>query len=291
MTLTQAFSSKTIDDVRRYWDARPCNIRHSPKAVGTREYFDEVEARKYLVEPHIPAFAEFERWKGKKVLEVGCGIGTDTIRFARAGARVTAVDLSEESLAVAQRRAAVFGLEDRISFHRVDAERLSEIVPVETYDLVYSFGVVHHTPHPENAVREIRKYMGPQSVLKMMVYHRYSYKVLWILLACGKGAFWKLDELIARHSEAQTGCPVTYSYSRKSVRDLLKGLTVETTRVDHIFPYKVPEYKCYEYKKTWLFRWMPAALFRFLEMRWGWHLCVTARMKGLGPGGKDEGSA
>jgi len=273
--------------VRRYWNARPCNIRHSPKPVGSREYFDEVEARKYRVEPHIPAFAEFERWKGKKVLEIGCGIGTDTIRFARAGARVTAVDLSEESLAVAKRRAGVFGLEDRISFHRVDAERLSEVVPVETYDLIYSFGVIHHTPHPENAVREIRKYMGPQSVLKMMVYHRHSYKVLWILLAFGNGAFWKLDELIARHSEAQTGCPVTYSYSRRSVRDLLKGLTVESAGVEHIFPYRIAEYKRYEYKKTWLFRRMPASLFRFLERRWGWHLCVTARAEGVRPGGQE----
>jgi len=266
--------------VRRYWDARPCNIRHSPKQVGTREYFEEVEARKYLVEPHIPWFAQFERWNGKKVLEIGCGIGTDTMRFARAGAHVTAVDLSEESLGLARTRATVFGLQDRITFYQANAERLSEIVPVDTYDLVYSFGVIHHTPHPENAISQIRRYMGPASVLKMMVYHRYSYKVLWILLTQGKGAFWKLDELIARHSEAQTGCPVTYSYSRKTVRKLLEGLTVESAEVEHIFPYSIPEYKRYEYKKAWPFRWMPASLFRFLEKWVGWHLCVTARMEG-----------
>jgi len=245
--------------------------------VGSREYFDEVEARKYFVEPHIPAFAEFERWNGKKVLEIGCGIGTDTIRFARAGARVTAVDLSQESLAVARKRAAVFGLEDRITFHEADAEHLSEIVPVETYDLVYSFGVIHHTPHPKNVIREIRKYMGPQSLLKIMVYHRYCTKVLWILLRCGKGAFWKLDELIARHSEAQTGCPVTYSYSRRTVRDLLEGFTVASAKVDHIFPYSIPEYKRYEYRKVWYFRALPANVFRWLERRLGWHLCVEAR--------------
>src|ERR1700742_3970738 len=131
--------AKTIADVRAYWDARPCNIRHSAKPVGTREYFDEVEARKYFVESHIPRFAAFERWKGKKVLEIGCGIGTDTISFARAGAHVTAVDLTEKSLEVARRRAAVFGLEDRIDFIQANAEKLSGCLPPETYDLVYSF--------------------------------------------------------------------------------------------------------------------------------------------------------
>ncbi|MGE5296557.1 MAG: class I SAM-dependent methyltransferase, partial [Solirubrobacterales bacterium] len=266
----------------QYWDARPCNIRHSPKPVGSREYFDEVEARKYFVEPHIPAFAEFERWNGKKVLEIGCGIGTDTMRFARAGAHVTAVDLSQESLAVAARRATVFGLEDRVTFYQADAERLSDSVPVETYDLVYSFGVIHHTPHPENAIAEIRRYMGPGSTLKLMVYHRYSYKVLWILLKYGKGAFWKLDELVARHSEAQTGCPVTYTYSRKSVRDLAKGFTVDRIMVDHIFPYRIPEYTRYQYKKVWYFGMLPAPVFRWLENRAGWQLCLDASLNSAG---------
>jgi len=69
--------------------------------VGTKQYFDEVEARKYFVEYHIPGFAKFARWRGKKVLEIGCGIGTDTINFARAGAQVTTVDLSGKSMELA----------------------------------------------------------------------------------------------------------------------------------------------------------------------------------------------
>jgi len=274
----KAFADKTIENVRDYWNNRPCNIRHSKKDVGSREYFDEVEKRKYFVEPHIPLFAEFENWEGKKVLEIGCGIGTDTMNFARAGATVTAVDLSDESLQLARKRAEIFGLQDRITFIQANAERLSEFVPVETYDLIYSFGVIHHTPHPENVVREIRKYMGPQSTFRMMVYNRYSWKVFWILLKYGKGAFWKLDELVAKYSEAQTGCPVTYTYSQKSVRKMLDGFIVDQAAVDHIFPYSISEYARYEYKKVWYFAMLPERLFRNLERRLGWHLCVQSRL-------------
>ena len=96
--------------------------------MGSKEYFDEVEARKYLVEPHIPGFAEFERWKGKRVLEVGCGIGTDSINFARAGAQLTAVDLSSESLKIARQRAEVMGVADRIEFVQANAEELTSAV-------------------------------------------------------------------------------------------------------------------------------------------------------------------
>src|SRR4051812_9091376 len=71
--VTTQFEQVPVEQVRDYWNRRPCNIRHSPKPVGTREYFDEVEARKYFVEPHIPGFAEFSRWAGKEVLEIGCG--------------------------------------------------------------------------------------------------------------------------------------------------------------------------------------------------------------------------
>src|SRR5712664_4565543 len=102
------FADMEIARVRDYWNDRPCNIRHSTAPVGTREYFEEVEARKYFVEYHIPGFAQFERWRGRRVLEIGCGIGTDTINLARHGARVTAVDLSEKSLEIARQRAEIY---------------------------------------------------------------------------------------------------------------------------------------------------------------------------------------
>jgi 2-polyprenyl-3-methyl-5-hydroxy-6-metoxy-1,4-benzoquinol methylase len=276
-----SFEDTPIAAVRAYWNARPCNIRHSTKPVGTREYYDEVEARKYFVEPHIPRFAEFERWNGKKVLEIGCGIGTDTINFARAGAQVTAVDLTEQSLQVARQRAKVFGLEDRIQFIQADAEKLSESVPVQPYDLVYSFGVIHHTPDPNRVLDEIRKYVTAESTVKIMVYNRWSWKVFWILFVYGKGQFWKLDRLVAEYSEAQTGCPVTYSCSRTEGRRWFesRGFRVTDVMVDHIFPYSIAEYVQYRYQVVWYFRWMPKTLFRALERAFGWHLCLTAKLR------------
>lgn len=275
---TRLFDKVPLAAVRKYWNDRPCNIRHSTKPVGSEEYFNEVERRKYAVEPHILQFAEFERWSGKRVLEIGCGIGTDTINFARHGAQVTAVDLSDNSLSVALKRAEVFEVQDRIRFIQADAEHLSEFVPVEPYDLVYSFGVIHHTPHPERVLDQIRLYLKPGTTVKIMVYHRWSWKVLWILLSYGKGKFWRLDQLIAENSEAQTGCPVTYAYSRRQGRRLLEscGLSVKGIRVDHIFPFRIPDYTVYRYVRVWYFRWMSRWLFHGLERVAGWHLCLNA---------------
>ncbi len=282
MTKVPTLSSVPIERVRDFWDSRPCNLRHSPAAAGTREYFDQVEERKYLVEPHIPGFAEFERWRGRRVLEIGCGLGTDTINFARAGARVSVIELSERSLELARKRAELYGCENEIDFYHGNAEDLASVVPVEPFDLIYSFGVIHHTPHPERVLAALPAYMAPRARLKLMVYHRYAWKVLWIVLTQGQGRFWRLQELVSRHSEAQSGCPVTFTYSRQAFKKLLAahGFEAEEARVDHIFPYRIPDYVEYRYRKVWYFRWMPAFAFRWLERRFGWHLLVTARLAG-----------
>ena len=273
------FEAVPIQSVESYWDRRPCNVRHSTAPIGTRQYFDEVERRKYFVEPHIPGFARFPEWGGKRVLEVGCGIGTDTINFARAGAHVTAVDLSRESLALARERASVFELADRIDFIQADVEALSEILPVQPFDLIYSFGVLHHTPHPDVAARQLRRYATDRTVLKVMVYHRLSWKTLGLLASSGKGKFWKLDAVVAEGSEAQTGCPVTYSYSKRRAREWLEnaGFRVEECAIDHVFPYRIADYIEYRYVKEPWFRPLPRPVFRVLEKSLGWHLLVTGQ--------------
>jgi 2-polyprenyl-3-methyl-5-hydroxy-6-metoxy-1,4-benzoquinol methylase len=272
-----SFGETSIESVRDFWNRRPCNVRHSPRTVGSREYFDEVELRKYFVEPHIPAFAQFERWHGKRVLEIGCGIGTDTMNFARAGASVTAVDLSEESLEIARRRATAYGLSN-ISFHCGNAEELSEFLAIEPYDLVYSFGVIHHTPHPERVIAQVRKYARPGTILKIMLYHRRSWKAFEILLREAHGQFWKFSKLLARHSEAQIDSPVTYSYSKREARQLLQSFVVDDMAIEHIFPYRVPDYVQYRYVKVWYLRNLPLTLFHWLERCFGWHLCISAHL-------------
>ncbi len=270
-----AESTSVIDQVRAYWNRRPCNIRHSTRPVGSREFFDEVEARKYFVEPHIPAFADFARWRSKKVLEIGCGIGTDSINFARAGADITVVDISDESLALCKQRFDVFGL--KANFFQGDAEELSSFVPVEKYDLIYSFGVIHHTPHPERVFEQLKQYCKPETELRIMLYSRWSWKVFWIIFGYGKGAIWKADELVREYSEAQTGSPVTYYYSFNGVRRLMRDYQVEKISKDHIFPYVIDRYVKYEYEWVWYLRWMPMPLFRWLEHRLGWHTLIWAR--------------
>jgi SAM-dependent methyltransferase len=273
------FQAVPVDRVRAYWDSRPCNLRHSPLPVGSRGYFEEVERRKYFVEPHIPAFADFSRWTGKRVLEIGCGIGTDTVNFARNGADITAVDLSEESLGILRRRAEVFDVSSRIRVVRSDVEKLSATLPVEPYDLIYSFGALHHTPLPDRALGELRKFAHEKTSLRLMVYHRWSTKVLGIVLRHGKGQLWKAARLVAEHSEAQTGCPVTYTFSRASAAEWLRrgGFELEQSRVHHIFPFQVAGYREFRYVKRWYWRALPPPLFRALERSVGWHLCLTAR--------------
>lgn len=253
-----------IQEVERYWDARPCNILHSPNRPGSLQYFNEVENRKYFVEPHIPKFAEFEKWKGKKVLEIGCGIGTDAANFARAGADYTGTDLSSESLKIVKKRFNTLGLNG--SFYKGNAEELKSIVPKRTYDLIYSFGVIHHTPYPERVVNATKNFMGPESEFRLMLYSKYSWKRLMILLG--------FDQ-----PEAQLGCPVAKCYSFCDIRKLLKDYHICEMRKEHIFPFKIDKYKRYQYEIVPWFEWMPARWFRYLEGQFGWHTLIRCMLK------------
>ena len=252
----------TIDDVRTYWDDRPCNVKHSKKEVGTKEYFDEVERKRYTAEPHIPPFAGFSSTKGKKVLEVGCGMATEGINYARAGATYTGTDLSIESLDLAKKRFKVYN--NKGNFYLGNSEELSSFVPVETYDLIYSFGVIHHSPHPEKIISEIKKYMNKDSTLKIMLYASESWKNYMI-------------EAGYDQPEAQYGCPIANTYTKDEVRKLLDGFDV-TIEQYHIFPYQIEPYKRGEFVKQPWFEAMPDEIFEVLKKNLGWHLLITAKL-------------
>ena len=252
----------TINDVKQFWDGRPCNVRHSKEQKGTKEYFDEVEKKKFFVEPHIKSFSHFNEWEGKKVLEIGCGLATAGINFARYGADYTGVELSDESLELAKKRFDVYGKDGR--FYSGNAEKLSSFVPVETYDLIYSFGVIHHSPHPEKIISEIKKYMNKDSTLKIMLYASESWKNYMI-------------EAGYDQPEAQYGCPIAYTYTKDEVRELLDGFDV-TIEQNHIFPYQIEPYKRGEFLKQPWFESMPDGIFEVLKKNLGWHLLITAKL-------------
>lgn len=258
--------SPSLKEVQDFWNSRPCNLRHSNAPIGSRRYFDEVEERKYFVEPHIPAFADFAAWKDKRVLEIGCGIGTDATNFARSGAIYTGIELSNESLKLAKSRFETFGLEGR--FFEGNAEEVDELLKGEKFDLIYSFGVLHHTPSLVSALKAITNLMDSSSVFKMMVYAKDSWKSAMIEAG--------LDQ-----PEAQFGCPIANTYTKPEITLLLAevGLKVIEMKQDHVFPYVVEEYKRYNYVREPWFNAMPQEVFDAIQRNLGWHLLITSELQ------------
>jgi ubiquinone/menaquinone biosynthesis C-methylase UbiE len=231
--------------------------------VGTREYFDQVEAKKFCAEPHIPGFCEFDRWRGQRVLEIGAGIGTMAVNFARAGADYTGVELSDVSLDLTRWRFEVYGYSGQ--FYQGNAEELKTFVPIEEYDLVFTWGVIHHSPRPDRILKQARAYMRPGTTLKVMVYAANSWKNYMIEAG--------LDQ-----PEAQYGCPIANTYPEHELQKMIgPGFTDITITQDHIFPYQIEPYKQGKYIKQPWFDTMSPEMFATLERHLGWHLMLTAR--------------
>lgn len=243
----------TTKEIGEYWDARPCNVKHGTAPIGTSKWSEQVTRRKYFVEPHIPDFAQFDRWRDRNVLEIGCGIGTDTLEFARAGAYIYAIDLSNESIKLAKARLAD---KANAEFFCQDAE---EWLPPGPFDLVYSFGVLHHTPNPKRVLINAYNQLKPGGELRIMLYSKFSWK-----------------RMICQQPEAQANCPLVKTYMKWQVRRLLQdcGYEVLSIRKAHIFPWRVKEYIGYNYVKAFPWNVVPHSWF---EPFLGWHLLITAR--------------
>lgn len=285
--------------VRAFWQAHPCGTKFSDAAMGTPEFFERVEAHRYTKEWHIPDAADFAGARGLRVLEIGCGLGTDGAQFARAGAYYTGVDLTEAAIELARRRFECSGLAGE--FHVADAENLE--FADDSFDLVYSHGVLHHTPDTERAVKEIHRVLKPGGRAVVMLYHRgsYNYRIgIRVLRRAGASLLKSeagihvihrltgepveslrehaglltgrnngdasADEFLSQSTDG-AGNPLARVYSRREARELFKD-------------FRKVEMRAYFLNKRFIpliGNLLPRSFEASLASRWGWHLWIYAK--------------
>lgn len=285
--------------VREFWQANPCGVKFADAEPGTRRFYELLETHRYATEWHIPAAADFAGARGLKVLEIGCGLGTDGAQFAKAGADYTGVDLTDAAVELARRRFELFELPG--TFQTADAENLS--FADDSFDLVYSHGVLHHTPDTAKAIREVHRVLRPGGRGIVMLYHRnsYNYRVnisllrragaqllRWDkgvdlvhkltgeplakleeharLLRTQKQSYLGDEEFLSQNTDG-AGNPLARVYSRREAAELFRDFSEVTS-------------KTYFFNKRWLplvGKLLPRSLEAQLATRWGWHLWVYAK--------------
>lgn len=176
---TQRFEDRTGQEYREaavgHWSQAPCGANYAETRAEDLRHFEEVERHRYASHPWLHGeIASFDL-AGKTVLEVGVGMGTDHLALARLGARAFGLDLTPRSLALTRRRLELHGVPARLA--RGDAERLP--FEDESFDFVYSFGVLHHAPDTARAVAEVRRVLRPGGSCWIAVYHRNSLFFWW----------------------------------------------------------------------------------------------------------------
>jgi ubiquinone/menaquinone biosynthesis C-methylase UbiE len=216
------------EQVRQFWNKQSCDTQVARSAKFSREYFEEIESFRYRDQPFIHAFAQFTRARGRKVLEVGVGSGTDFIQWLRAGAAASGIDLTQEALDNVTRRIQLYDLPHPEQLCVADAENLP--FPQDSFDLGYSFGVLHHSPDTVRAIGELVRVIRPGGELKTMLYNRHSIYVAnqWIKHALLKGRPWKTLSWIVFHHMENIG---TKAYTRGELLRLLAALPLEDIRV------------------------------------------------------------
>lgn len=284
--------------VRNFWQENPCGTKFADAQPGTRRFYELVEEHRYRTEWHIPTAANFAGSKGLRVLEIGCGLGTDGAQFAKAGAVYTGVDLTDAAIDLAKRRFEQFNLPG--NFCTADAERLE--FETNSFDLVYSHGVLHHTPDTAAAVSEIHRVLKPNGRAVVMLYHRdsYNYRVNISLLRRAGAHLLKseaglrlvnlltgeptaslseharmirsqqenylnADEFLNRNTDG-AGNPLARVYSRQEARVLFQQ-------------FRAIRLQTYYLNKRWLpivGKLLPRSWESQLASRWGWHLWIYA---------------
>lgn len=248
-----------LDRVQHYWNERIHDLEMTSHAPGTPEFFADLDEYRFDKLRYLPEVVDFNGYAGERLLEVGCGIGTDLVRFARGGARVTGVDLSETALALAQENARHAGVSMRLELAN------GENLPFrdESFDVVYGHGVLQYTADPERMIAECRRVLRSDGTAIFMVYNRIS----WL------NGLSKLMRVELEHEDA----PVLRKYSIQEYRALLADF--EDVR---IVPERFPvESRLHGGWKGFVFNHLFVGTFNALPRPWvrplGWHLMAFCR--------------
>jgi ubiquinone/menaquinone biosynthesis C-methylase UbiE len=251
-----------IGRVKAFWEEHVNNEYYTGAERGSAAYFEEITRRRYRYHYHLPALFRritAEGTAGKKALEVGCGIGIDTVELARLGfSQVVGVDLTEAAVELASRRASSLGL-DCLEYRCANAEELP--FGVEEFDVVYSFGVIHHTPRVERAVEEIHRVLKPGGVAWIMIYHSRS-------LVNALHRLFRLPYESPRN--LRDHCPVVGRYTRVEAKALFAAFGSPEIVSDYPFTYGMRAVS----------RLVPVAVQRVVGRWFGWHLMIRATKPG-----------
>ena len=249
----------TIDEVREYWNTHIHDLDVSSETPGSRGFFDDLDRYHFEKLHHLVRLVDFDGYRGRTVLDVGCGAGVDLARFARGGAEVTGVDVSPSAVELARQNFEQQGLRGR--FDVADGEQLP--LADNTFDLVFAHGVVQYTANPQRLVDECRRVLKPGGEAIFQVYNRIS----WL------NALSKLMKVGLEHEDA----PVILKFSLGEFRRLLRGFR-EVRIVPERFPVRSRLHggwkgAIYNGAFVGTFNALPRPLVR----RFGWHLLAFCR--------------
>ena len=174
--------------VRAYWDSKPCDSELSDRDRLSREYFLDIERRRYELQPHVHDILSGIRWRRKRVLEIGTGVGTDARLIINSGGVYTGINVDRGSTDATLRALRVFSLSGTVLQQNATALDF----PDNAFDVVYSFGVLHHIPEAAKAVAEIHRVLKPKGKLVVMVYNRTSINYVIEIMCIRKLGVWML---------------------------------------------------------------------------------------------------
>ncbi|MCO5091027.1 class I SAM-dependent methyltransferase [Bosea sp. (in: a-proteobacteria)] len=214
------------DDVRDFWNNAACG-EELLLSTRDRDGFAAQAEERYRLEPYIPAFADFAQAKGLDVLEIGVGLGADHESYGRAGANLHGIDLTDRAIALTKQRLAFASLQSDLRVGDAEALPFAD----DSFDLVYSWGVIHHSPDTAAAAREILRVLKPGGRFRVMIYHKWSLvgAMLWLRYALAKGRpGMSLAEIYSTYLES----PGTKAYTRREAVELFGGASEATAWVE-----------------------------------------------------------